>query len=142
MSLQRTNLGKLRRVCVLVERHPVAPGGLVVGAAHLVRVLRQDVDARVPQLDLDLAPELPVLIVLVLLLHQLVPFNVLEKGSRYSRRRTFGVCVRRRLNGFLGLSLNDRTILQPPDIGWPTGNGKKLINSQACCLAQLCLAAT
>ena len=25
--------------------------------------------------------------------------------------------------------------------GWPTGNGKKLSNSQACCLAQLCLAA-
>ena len=24
---------------------------------------------------------------------------------------------------------------------WPTGNGKKLSNSQACCLAQLCLAA-
>ena len=25
--------------------------------------------------------------------------------------------------------------------GWPTGNGKKLSYSQACCLAQLCLAA-
>ena len=25
--------------------------------------------------------------------------------------------------------------------GWATGNGKKLSNSQACCLAQLCLAA-
>ena len=25
--------------------------------------------------------------------------------------------------------------------GWPTGNGNKLSNSQACCLAQLCLAA-
>ena len=25
--------------------------------------------------------------------------------------------------------------------GWPTRNGKKLNNSQACCLAQLCLAA-
>ena len=25
--------------------------------------------------------------------------------------------------------------------GWPTGNGKKLWNSQACCLAQLCLGA-
>ena len=25
--------------------------------------------------------------------------------------------------------------------GWPTGNGKKLSNSQACCLAQLCLGA-
>ena len=25
--------------------------------------------------------------------------------------------------------------------GWPTGNGKKLSNCQACCLAQLCLAA-
>ena len=24
--------------------------------------------------------------------------------------------------------------------GWPTGNGKKLSSSQACCLAQLCLA--
>ena len=31
--------------------------------------------------------------------------------------------------------------VQPEDIGWPTGNGKKLSNSQACCLAQLCLAA-
>ena len=27
------------------------------------------------------------------------------------------------------------------DIGWPTGNEKKVSNSQACCLAQLCLAA-
>ena len=25
--------------------------------------------------------------------------------------------------------------------GWPTGNGKKLSNSQTCCLSQLCLAA-
>ena len=32
-------------------------------------------------------------------------------------------------------------ILQPADIGWPTGYGKKLSCSQACCLAQLCLAA-
>ena len=31
--------------------------------------------------------------------------------------------------------------VQPADIGWPTGNGKKLSNSQACCLAQLCLGA-
>ena len=31
--------------------------------------------------------------------------------------------------------------LQPADIGLPTGDGKKLSNSQACCLAQLCLAA-
>ena len=31
--------------------------------------------------------------------------------------------------------------LQHADIGWPTGNGKKLSNSQACCLNQLCLAA-
>ena len=33
-----------------------------------------------------------------------------------------------------------RTV-QPADIGWPIGNGKKLSNSRACCLAQLCLAA-
>ena len=26
-------------------------------------------------------------------------------------------------------------------IGWLTGNGKKLSNSQACCLVQLCLVA-
>ena len=31
--------------------------------------------------------------------------------------------------------------VQPADIGWPTGNGKKLSCTQACCLAQLCLAA-
>ena len=31
--------------------------------------------------------------------------------------------------------------VQPEDIGWTTGNGKKISNSQACCLAQLCLAA-
>ena len=31
--------------------------------------------------------------------------------------------------------------VQPADIGCPTGNGKKLSKSQACCLAQLCLAA-
>ena len=46
----------------------------------------------------------------------------------------------------------DREILQKIDLrmsnfvqggwgGWPTGNGNKLSNSQACCLAQLCLAA-
>ena len=29
--------------------------------------------------------------------------------------------------------------LQPADIGWPTGNGEKLSNSQAYSLAQLCL---
>ena len=31
-------------------------------------------------------------------------------------------------------------LLQPADLGWPTGNGKKVSNSQACYLAQLCLA--
>ena len=31
--------------------------------------------------------------------------------------------------------------LQTADIGWPTGNGKKLSNCQACCLAQLWLGA-
>ena len=31
--------------------------------------------------------------------------------------------------------------VQPADIGCNTGNGKKLSNSQSCCLAQLCLAA-
>ena len=31
--------------------------------------------------------------------------------------------------------------VQSADIGWSTGNGKKLSNRQACCLAQLCLAA-
>ena len=31
--------------------------------------------------------------------------------------------------------------VQTADIGWPTGNGKKVSNSQACCLAQLCQAA-
>ena len=31
--------------------------------------------------------------------------------------------------------------VQPADIGWPTGSGMKLSSSQACCLAQLCLAA-
>ena len=31
--------------------------------------------------------------------------------------------------------------IQPADIGWPAGNRKKLSKSQACCLAQLCLAA-
>ena len=33
-----------------------------------------------------------------------------------------------------------QSIVQPTDIGWHTGNGKKLSCSQACCLAQLCLA--
>ena len=33
-----------------------------------------------------------------------------------------------------------RNLIQPADIGWPTGNGKKLSNSPACCLAHLCLA--
>ena len=35
----------------------------------------------------------------------------------------------------------NRDVVQPADIGWPTGNGKELSNSQACCLAQLCLEA-
>ena len=34
-----------------------------------------------------------------------------------------------------------KTQVQPVDIGWPTGYVKKLSNCQACCLAQLCLAA-
>ena len=34
-----------------------------------------------------------------------------------------------------------REYVQPADIGWPTGNGKKLSCTQACCLAQLCLGA-
>ena len=33
-------------------------------------------------------------------------------------------------------------VIQPADLGWPTGNGKKLSNIQVCCLAQLCLAAS
>ena len=33
-----------------------------------------------------------------------------------------------------------RGIVQCSCSGWPTGNGKKVSNSQACCLAQLCLA--
>ena len=37
--------------------------------------------------------------------------------------------------------LRVRKQLQPADIGWPTGNGKKLSNCQACCLSQLCLGA-
>ena len=37
-----------------------------------------------------------------------------------------------------GISKTDT--VQPAVIGWPTGNGKKLSNSQACCLAKLCLA--
>ena len=32
-------------------------------------------------------------------------------------------------------------VLQGAATGWPTGNGKKLSNSQACCLALLCQAA-
>ena len=42
---------------------------------------------------------------------------------------------------FLGLKLESSILVQPADIGWPTGNGKKLSNCQACCLAQLCLGA-
>ena len=34
-----------------------------------------------------------------------------------------------------------KMFIQPTDIGWPTGNGNNLSNSQACCLTQLCLAA-
>ena len=37
-----------------------------------------------------------------------------------------------------GISKTDT--VQPAVIGWPTGNGKKRSNSQACCLAKLCLA--
>ena len=36
---------------------------------------------------------------------------------------------------------NCRCHIQCSCSGWPTGNGKKLSNSQACCLAQLCQAA-
>ena len=40
-----------------------------------------------------------------------------------------------------GALIHDVSRLQPADIGWPTGYGKKISNSQACCLAQLCLVA-
>ena len=38
-------------------------------------------------------------------------------------------------------AFDNERLVQPADIGWPTGNGKKQSNSQPCCLAQLCLAA-
>ena len=36
--------------------------------------------------------------------------------------------------------LLNKTYVQCSCSGWPTGNGKKLSNSQACCLVQLCQA--
>ena len=39
------------------------------------------------------------------------------------------------------LSILDLVHVQGGWGGWPTGNGKKLSNGQACCLALLCLAA-
>ena len=39
------------------------------------------------------------------------------------------------------LFLRCTTLLQGGCGGWPTGKGKKVSKSQACCLAQLCLAA-
>ena len=44
-------------------------------------------------------------------------------------------CVGEEFTPFLTISVH------PADIGWLTGNGNKLSNSQACWLAQLCLAA-
>ena len=41
---------------------------------------------------------------------------------------------------FVSISCH-RCCVQCSCSGWPTGNGKKPSNSQACCLAQLCLAA-
>ena len=40
-----------------------------------------------------------------------------------------------------GVKRSVRLLVQGGWGGWPTGNGKKLSYSQACCLAQLCLAA-
>ena len=43
--------------------------------------------------------------------------------------------------GSFGITKGVIQHLKPADMEWPTGNGIKLSTSQACCLAQLCLAA-
>ena len=71
-----------------------------------------------------------------------------EVGSwNYSRAFRFSCGPRRCLSGFChkGNALSTHVggkfyvvqILQCSCSGWPTGNGKNLSNSQACCLAQL-----
>ena len=49
--------------------------------------------------------------------------------------------VIRQVDYIIALVVFCHSILQGGWGGWPTGNGKKVSNSQACCLAQLCLAA-
>ena len=54
----------------------------------------------------------------------------------------WGIMVERSILRFSHFQMSRGTHgIQPADIGWPTGNGKQQSCSQACCLAQLCLAA-
>ena len=71
------------------------------------------------------------------------PIGLIARATR-DATRTPDTC--HRLQFFLLLLMfavwsGPYSALQSADIGWPTGNGKKLCNGQACCLAQLCLAA-
>ena len=78
--------------------------------------------------------ELVLLVALALLSEDRVLGALLtDEGGPESRerQRTFTMC-----DLILGVRL-----VQGGLGGWPTGNGNKLSNSQACCLAQLCLAA-
>ena len=62
-----------------------------------------------------------------------------RKGGRGNNARSFGLGW---IDGKASISchrVQGLLHVQPADIGWPTGNGKKLSNSQACCLDQLCL---
>ena len=60
-------------------------------------------------------------------MHISLPETFIDRGYSDSRHSAPGTCKNVQSNITY--------------IGWPSGNGKKLSCSQACCLAQLCLAA-
>ena len=78
----------------------------------------------------------------ILLLARTVLFSNLSLFILYPLLRSVHFCVRNCTFHAIPLLTNLHNLVlpfsvQPEDIGWPTGNGKKLSNSQACCLAQL-----
>ena len=75
-------------------------------------------------------------------------FSYYVAGNHFESRQTacpdHGTRVAHRCNTFSCIIIINVYIIRDVQGGWGgcrTGNGKKLSNSQACCLAQMCLAA-
>ena len=94
-------------------------------------LLRSDVPMTLPrEVQLDFTPEMQLLYMLFERCHTRNRKRSINQHIKY-----FNFCSK------IQLDHPDMIDVQPADIGWPTGNGMKLSTSQACCLAQLCLAA-